>query len=1461
MPDTTKETSTDIFINLKAARFDPFFESPDISAELEFTSESPFYLVQLHGPVQGSWLFDITDLGGTILGYIPDYTYIVYAEQDVKSDIADLPFVRWTGMYHPAYKIEPGLFSLQGQVQLNVMVFGTPDIYDNIAVVMDIIATFGGTTIDTEPDSSNIRVEVDASKITDIAFIPEVEWIDQYLPPVALMDNIRVFTGAESPLHEYGFNGTGIVGEVKDAGIDQDHVEFEGQLIGLDGNVDEDSHGTSTFGIVFAKGVDDQALGMLPGGKGVFCDWGVGRKQSIANMVNNWDGVFQSNSWSSGSADGSYQSNSRQNDESIFEYDVTMLYASGNGGNDGTVTQDATAKNVIAVGALNHYNNQDRTDDLHNGNQGNKGPTDDGRIKPDVVGPYDSIYTTTSGGGYTSGFGGTSGATPVAAGVTGLIYEMYRDNHFKNNPSGTLPHAATVKAIIIADAYQYEFSQGDRFAQGWGLVDVGNVYLVGENHLIDDESLSLETGESTSYQVQSTGIQPLKITLVWTDVPGTTSSSQHLVNDLHLKVTDPDGTVYWGNSGLEESKWSSSGGSADTVNNVENVFIELPMAGLWTIEVSAENIAQDGNTDTAEIDQSFALVASGVMQADHDIVISDLDLPRYYQVNNEAQVPAMVSNTGLEDEGGVLVRLLEDDVIVDTQTISYIQSGTSTQITLSWVPTMEKTSELTVEAVPVAGEDRVFNNQMSRSVDIFMPQGLILVDEGHGNSEDYEDFYEHLYSLKYPATRTAAINQNLLAQHNVLITARATTSYTPDELSYIDDFVNNGGGLFVIGDDDLSIYNDLTSQAGITWATPRGVGGNINDLNEHNVTEDVDELYMSSPNLVLDVELPAEEIAYDNEIVLTRVLVAVSQFNNGRIAALTDDNCLDDTNLDSSHNRIFGENVIKWLNINIPPIAIIDSPLNGGVYSSLESVLFNGSSSSDPDGHIIDHTWTSDIDGDLGTSVIFSMKLSLGDHEITLTVTDNGGRASQTALAISVIDPIPPTVTIQNPGDIVNKVVTLSGSASDGDGTVEAVEIRFDSSEWQLLMGTNQWEYEWDTTLFSDGDHTIEVRAQDNDGFYSDISSVTPTVDNTPPEILSGPSTTSVTDSSATIQWETDEPGDCIVEYWTGSEDVDLKTKSALVTEHNIILTDLSESTTYHYRIKTRDALGNEKDEDVERTFTTASSPDTTPPDVTISNINDFDVITGNVQVEVDAHDNKGIDRVEFYVNSQLKSTDSSSSYSWLWKTADGQYPDGFYSLKIVAYDLNDNHAEDEITVELDNDVSPPAIISKKANPNSIDNSASIDVLLTVEVSDPYGVLESVAIDLSSIGRSPYQNLYDDGTHGDEIAGDGAYSFEVTVPAGTDEGEKSLTVTLVYDGGKTMESSVELFVISGQNQEPLEDKGSDSSLDSNLIWLLLIAVFIIVGILGAVGLAASKKKRRQSFQAAEPVYYPQTEWK
>jgi hypothetical protein len=1467
-PAGPADSGEPLFIELKAARFDPLRSEPDISQHLTYPAETEYYLVQCRGPIQSQWARALQDSGAVILGYIPEYTYILYMDEDTKSRVDDLSFVRWTGFYQPAYKLDHELLAETGKVQLNVLVFEEFDDGANYKLVRTKITDMGGRIIRDEMEANTIVAELESGRLTELLFVPEVEWVDSYSEPVSTMDNIRVFTGATSPLHSNGFTGTDIVGEIKDSGLDEDHPEFTETLLDTDGNVEEDSHGTSTFGIVFAKGVDSRAKGMLPDGQGVFASWGVSRIQSIANLVNNWEGWFQSNSWHSGSADSSYASNSRQNDEAVFEYDVSMLYASGNGGNEGTISQEATGKNVISVGALSHYNNQDKTDDRHTGYQGNRGPTDDGRIKPDIVGPYDSIYTTTSGDRYTSGFGGTSGATPVVAGGVGLIYEMYRENHFKNNPGGTMPHASTVKAILIADAYQYEFSQGNRFAQGWGLVDVANVYNIGKNHLIDDENNILQTGQKVSYKITPTTLTPLKISLVWTDVPGTTSSSKHLINNLNLRVLDPNGVEYHGNNGLESSKWSSSGGDADDKNNVECVFIEEPTQGEWTIEVSAKNIAMDAESGTSEVDQRFALVASGVTKYEHDLSVGALSFPEFVGTGETVPVQATLMNMGYSGETSVDIEFWVDNNTEEIKTLSSIGIGQIIDVTFNWVPTEERQYYLTVYAVPITGEKSTWDNIRSGVIVVNIISGMILVDDGHGTDANFDSYYSNIELMgpeKFRVHHTSSpITAELLAHYDVFISAVPTEPYTQPEVASLEQFVESGGGVLVIGEDDDNVYSDLTSYAGISWGNPYffQYDGETSEINDHEITEDVDILYFGSPQLPLEVTSPAEELVYTfGGVVYNRVTVAASEYEQGKMVVIADTECLNNQFFARVDNPVFSENIIKWLS-NAKPSSIINLPLNGTVYMHTDSIRFDGTSSFDPDGDTLNYLWRSDLTGFIGNSSSFQRTLPAGRHTISLEVSDPGGKLDLAVTKISVLSP--PTAVIQFPifDALLSGVVEISGTAADPDGTVLLVELEIDDMFKRTAVDTSTandwstWRLSWDTTEVLDGNYRIMVRALDDTGLNSSIEVVSVFVDNTAPSITSGPIVTFISDTGATITWQTDEPTTGTVEYGENTAYGSTVSNTSYSTSHKFVLTGLESNSVYHFRALSVDKAGNGPVMSSNMNFETELPPDFVPPTAEIKSPDDTDILIGTVTIEADVSDNYGIAMVEFYIEDELEHTDLTPDYKWLWNTESGNYPDDFYTIEIIAYDLSGNEARDEITVMLDNEVIHPLIDSARATPRSVLAGETTEILFTVQVADPEDRLESIVIDLSAINGQSNQRLYDDGTNGDDLAGDNKYTFKTTVAPDVLYGEKTMLVTLRYDPSMKIDTTITLEIIS---PGPAGDTGTitEETQDLTLIWLIII-IAAIAAASAFFGFTAMERKR--SREEIEVVILDESEY-
>jgi len=198
-----------------------------------------------------------------------------------------------------------------------------------------------------------------------------------------------------------------------------------------------------------------------------------------------------------------------------------------------------------------------------------------------------------------------------------------------------------------------------------------------------------------------------------------------------------------------------------------------------------------------------------------------------------------------------------------------------------------------------------------------------------------------------------------------------------------------------------------------------------------------------------------------------------------------------------------------WSDIGQTVIVIHTKPMASIEYiskSSIEagdSITFTGGGT-DEDGVITCYSWRSSIDDYLynGANDSFTLdNLSIGIHTIYLKVRDNDGYwGNEISTEIRVRDPsnISPSVSIASPANHteISAIVTISGGASDDDGTVTKIEISMDDAAWQNATGTESWAFEWDTTAVADGEHHIRARAFD-DSDYSTVVEILVDVKNT----------------------------------------------------------------------------------------------------------------------------------------------------------------------------------------------------------------------------------------------------------------------------------------------------------------------------------------------------------------------------
>jgi serine protease AprX len=629
---TVRQTSYSL--KLRVGEFDPAQGVPAPRGGLAAEASCDLYLVQFITQPLQEFRDQITALGGTVRQFIENHAHIVQMSPAVRDAVAALPYVRYVGPYHPAYRLETCLFGLPRSgkgvqaARYNILVFegGVTQKQDVAARVRAI-----GGYVDSDDFGKRLLVAtLTPDQLYQVAGWNEVLFVDRWSPMERDMNNGRVLGGANYLEGATGFTGQGVRGEVFDAGFNLAHVDFQSRPLIQHGVVGADSHGASTSGIVFGDGTGNaMARGLLPSGQGIVGDYNTIGLEGPSRYTHTGEEVqapyfcvFETASVGSAQVS-NYTNISADTDDALFDFDIVHCQSQSNTGSTASRPQ-AWAKNIISGGGTYHYDNQNWLDDCWCGGA-SIGPAEDGRIKPDLCAFYDAIFTTTGPGtnAYTSDFGGTSGATPTIAGHVGLFFEMWANGLFGNevDPEGTVfdnrCHMTTAKAVMINNAHQYSFSgtTGDltRVHQGWGWPNVQNIYDRREKMFIIDETQLLTNLQSVDYSLNVEAGEPeFKATMTYADPAGVPGAAHARINDLTLKVTDPNGTIYWGNNGLLSGNYSTPGGSANHVDTVENVFVQDPPSGLWIVTVMAEEINQDSHVETPDLDADFALVVSGV---------------------------------------------------------------------------------------------------------------------------------------------------------------------------------------------------------------------------------------------------------------------------------------------------------------------------------------------------------------------------------------------------------------------------------------------------------------------------------------------------------------------------------------------------------------------------------------------------------------------------------------------------------------------------------------------------------------------------------------------------------------------------------------------------------------------------------------------------------------------------------
>ncbi len=445
---------------------------------------------------------------------------------------------------------------------------------------------------------------------------------------------------------ELGLTGEGQIAAMADTGLDSGNIsaisnDFAGAIrvgfsfgLGAATWSDPMGHGTHVAGSIVGRGVDSQ--GQFKGGAygASFIPQGMWSPildnltvpPQLSRMFQaalSEGALVHSNSWGSPRDLGSYDGMSAQVDDFMNKNpEFLVVFAAGNSGVDqnadgvidsGSISSPGTSKNALTVGASENTVanggiqklirelktapknwpaepiSSSKVSDNENGIAmfSSRGPTKDGRLKPDIVAPGTNILSarsheagaSTLWGEYSKDYlwcGGTSMATPLAS-AAAVIARQYAQQ------MGLRPSAAMIKALLMVsakDLYPGQYGLGiaqelrtqrPNSDQGYGRVDVARILEL-KKELLFDQKEGLSTGGVFETQVSVKAGQKVSVILVYTDAPGSPVAGKALVNDLDLEV------------GIGDQMATLR----DSVNNVE--LIEKTATSDQTVKVKVEGI-------------------------------------------------------------------------------------------------------------------------------------------------------------------------------------------------------------------------------------------------------------------------------------------------------------------------------------------------------------------------------------------------------------------------------------------------------------------------------------------------------------------------------------------------------------------------------------------------------------------------------------------------------------------------------------------------------------------------------------------------------------------------------------------------------------------------------------------------------------------------------------------------------
>jgi hypothetical protein len=544
--------------------------------------------------------------GITLLDYLPQNAYTVSISKPL--EVSLLQLVRAIAVFElsPAQKMHPlmakGIFPSWA-----IKIPGTLDVWINFPKSISyetVSALLKEKNIEIISDQFKeyqvIGLRISQQRLVELVSLPFISYAepapheDQPLVNVSRNNARANLLNAPVAFGGRDLRGQGITVGIGDNANATYHVDFTGRIINRSAIDNVPAHGVHVHGIVGSGGIKEEKYAGYAPKVRIVSQLFSGIIANAPAYVNDYRMVVTNNSYGAivGDCDyaGVYDLYSYILDLQAFRLpNLQNVFSAGNSGLDICAPYPAgfktvlgsfqSAKNVITVGNT-----------LNNGtvfSGSSKGPVKDGRIKPEIVAMGTGVVSTWPTNNYISNTG-TSMSGPAVAGGLALLYQRYRQLHNDADPKSGL-----MKALICNGGADVE-NEGPDFKSGFGWLNLLRSVDMLENNHYFISSVTQNTSNEQTITLPA-GTAQLKVMLYWHDPAASVLSSQTLVNDLDLEVLTPSASAALPRilDTVPTQVNNIAGSGADHINNIEQVVINNPVAGSYTIKIKGTAINQN----------------------------------------------------------------------------------------------------------------------------------------------------------------------------------------------------------------------------------------------------------------------------------------------------------------------------------------------------------------------------------------------------------------------------------------------------------------------------------------------------------------------------------------------------------------------------------------------------------------------------------------------------------------------------------------------------------------------------------------------------------------------------------------------------------------------------------------------------------------------------------------------------